>query len=273
MVAECPQDQEDLIRLYDADVARLTIVPAGFDPAEFWPVDRAHAWRKIAAEMGITLEPDERVILQLGRMVPRKGVDTAVQALARLVHDHGIAARLMIVGGESREPDSQTTPEIARLRAIAESEGVADRVILTGSRQRDELRYYYSAADVFISTPWYEPFGITPLEAMACGTPVIGSKVGGIKFSVRDGETGYLVPPKDPVAVAERLAFMFGHPKIMGVLRQQAIRRVNDLFTWQKVAATMVALYEGVLSAAAIPVAWDMSETQASLSMRQTMHR
>jgi D-inositol-3-phosphate glycosyltransferase len=244
VIAECPQDEEDLIRLYDADVDRLTIVPAGFDPTEFWPMEKARARRKL----GLKLAKDERVVLQLGRMVPRKGVDTALLGFAKLVREHGVRAKLIIVGGESRDPDPKVTPEIGRLMAIAESEGVSDCVIFTGSRRREELRYYYAAADVFISTPWYEPFGITPLEAMASGTPVIGSNVGGIKFSVRDGECGYLVPPRDPDAVAERLAFLFRHPKIVSVLRQQAIRRANDLFTWQRVASAMAAVYEQVLS-------------------------
>jgi D-inositol-3-phosphate glycosyltransferase len=148
------------------------------------------------------LPPDERVILQLGRIVPRKGVDTAVRGFARLVKHHGVAARLLIVGGESDEPDPAATPEIGRLEAIARAEGVGDRVTFVGRRGREALKYYYSAADVFVTVPWYEPFGITPLEAMACGTPVVGSNVGGIKYTARDGETGYLVPPDDPDKLA-----------------------------------------------------------------------
>ncbi len=244
IIAECPQDEEDLIRLYDADVERLTVVPAGFDPTEFWPIDKTRARRKL----GLKLAKDERVVLQLGRMVPRKGVDTALLGFAKLVREYGVRAKLLIVGGESRDPDPKVTPEIGRLMALAESEGVAEHVIFTGARRREELRYYYAAADVFVSTPWYEPFGITPLEAMASGTPVIGSNVGGIKFSVRDGESGYLVPPQDADAVAERLAFLFQHPKVMTVLRQHAIRRANDLFTWQRVASAMAATYEQLLS-------------------------
>ena len=159
-----------------------------------------------------------------------------------------VDVRLVVVGGESPDPDPRLTPEIGRLRAIAEAEGVADRVLFVGSRGRDELKYYYSAADVFVTTPWYEPFGITPLEAMACGTPVIGSNVGGIKFTVRDGETGYLVPSKDPAALAERIAYLYQNPKLLGVLSRQAVRRSNDLFTWQRVAGAMSALYEQVLA-------------------------
>src|SRR5204862_3757898 len=98
-------------------------------------------------------------------------------------------------------------------------------------------------------TPWYEPFGITPVEAMACGTPVVGANVGGIKFTVRDGETGYLVPPEDPDALAERLAHLHTHPKLLSVFRRQPIRRANDLFTWHKVTNAVAALYEDVLAA------------------------
>ena len=127
--------------------------------------------------------------------------------------------------------------------------GVVDRVTFVGRQGREVLKYYYSAADVFITTPWYEPFGITPIEAMACGTPVIGANVGGIKFTVRDGETGYLVPPNDPTAIAERLAHLYQRPALLEQFRQQAIQRANALFTWQTVATAMAGLYEQVIAA------------------------
>jgi phosphoheptose isomerase len=243
IVAECPQEEEDLIRYYNADPARTTLVPGGFDPSEFWPI------AKPLARVTLGLAPDEPVILQLGRLVPRKGVDTAIRGLARLRAEHGVAARLLIVGGDSNDPDPRVTPEIGRLQAIARDEGVADAVVFVGRRGRDILKYYYSAADVFVTTPWYEPFGITPLEAMACGTPVIGTNVGGVKFTVRDGETGYLVAPADAAAVAERIAHLYRHPRLMNVFRRQAIRRANDLFTWRHVAGGVAALYEDVLAA------------------------
>jgi phosphoheptose isomerase len=132
---------------------------------------------------------------------------------------------------------------------------VEERVQFVGRRDRAELGAYYNAADVFVSTPWYEPFGITPLEAMACGTPVLGSNVGGIKFSVRDGETGYLVPPDDPSALAERAAHLFRHPKLLAVFGRQAIRRVNDLFTWERVASGMSAVYDEVMVAGRLALA------------------
>jgi phosphoheptose isomerase len=243
IIAECPQDAEDLIDLYSADPARITVVPGGFDPSEMWPISKA------LARLSLGLPPDERLILQLGRLVPRKGVDTVIRAHARLVRDHDVRARLLIVGGDSNDPDPRLTPEIGRLQAVARAEGVADSVVFVGRRGREVLKYYYSAADVFVTTPWYEPFGITPLESMACGTPVIGANVGGIKFTVRDGETGYLVPPNDAAAIAERIAHLFGQPRLMSLLQRQAIKRANDLFTWEQVASGVATVYEDVLVA------------------------
>ena len=243
IVAECPQDEEDLVRLYNADPAKITIVPCGFDPAEFFPIS------KPLARSSLGFEPRERIVLQLGRMVPRKGVDTVIRGIARLNRDHGIPSRLVIVGGECEDPDPRATPEIGRLQRIARDEGVIDGVIFTGRRDRPELAKYYSAADVFITTPWYEPFGITPVEAMGCGTPVVGSNVGGIKFTVRDAETGYLVPPNDPGVLAERLAHLYRHPKLLSLFGRQAVHRARDLFTWDRVSEALVGLYEQVLAA------------------------
>lgn len=242
IVAECPQDEIDLMTLYDAAADKLVTVPCGFDPGEFWPIDRAQAQTLLGLPRG------EKVILQLGRMVPRKGVDNVIRAFARLTRDGrtgGAPARLLIVGGESREPDPALTPELGRLLALTRAERVEDRVTFVGCRGRDELRHYYAAADVFVTTPWYEPFGITPLEAMACGTPVIGANVGGIAHTVSHGETGYLVLPGDPDALADKLALVLGQPRLARRLGQVAVRRVHEHFTWEKVAARLAAAFEG----------------------------
>ena len=242
IIAECPQDEDDQIRLYGADPRKIQTVPCGFDPAELWPIDKLEARRRL------NLEPRERIVLHIGRMVPRKGVDDAIVAFARLRKQHGIEARMLIVGGETDDADPIATPEIGRLKQISEKEGVADRVVFTGRRDRQALKYYYSAADVFVTAPWYEPFGITPVEAMACGTPVIGSNVGGIKYTVCDGQTGLLAPPRNPEALGEKLAEFFDHPGRAAQMSQQAIRRANELFTWRQVGRQIAGVYEQVLA-------------------------
>jgi hypothetical protein len=240
VIAECPQDREDLITLYKAPPARITTIPCGFDPQELWPVDKAAARERLGLAAG------EPVLLQLGRMVPRKGVDTVIQALALLRDEHGIPARLLVVGGETAAPDPLATPELGRLMRIAEECGVRDVVTFAGRKDRSELKYYYSAADAFVTVPWYEPFGITPVEAMACGTPVIGARVGGVKYTVLDGRTGFLVEPRDPRALARRLAHFYSEPSIAKLLSRHARRRANDLFTWRRVSIAIAALYEQV---------------------------
>lgn len=251
IVAECPQDRDDLVALYDADPQRIDIVPCGFDPGELGPGGYSLRHR-------LGLADEDFVILQLGRLVPRKGIDNVVRALGVLRREHGLNARLLVVGGESDLPDPVQTPEIGRLSAIAEAEGVGEQVTFTGRRPRAQLRDFYCSADVFVTTPWYEPFGITPLEAMACGCPVIGSAVGGIKYSVIDAVTGFLVPPNDPAALAERLARLRHNPELGRALGRAGIRRVRSAFTWKQVVARLLAVYSGVLAPQAIPVAAEM---------------
>ena len=243
IIAECPQDRRDMEQHYGAPSERIDIVPCGFDPDEFWPVT-------LDARQFLDLDRNEFIVLQLGRMVPRKGVDNVIRAVAILLHQYQIPARLLIVGGNDEQPDPVATPELGRLMALAASLGVEQAVTFTGQRRREQLRYYYSAANVFVTTPWYEPFGITPVEAMACGTPVIGTAVGGIKTTVVDGETGYLVPPNDPDTLAERLAWLYRHPHLAQRLGWAGMRRAYQHYTWSNVAGQLVDVYENVLEPA-----------------------
>jgi D-inositol-3-phosphate glycosyltransferase len=239
VIAECPQDKEDLIEYYGCDASKIEIAACGFSKEEFFPVATNEAKERLG------FAADEHILLQLGRMVPRKGVETVVRALSYLnMPDTKI--RLVIVGGEKETPDFDDDSETTRLYRLAKELHVDHMVHFAGRRDRDQLKYYYSAADVFITTPWYEPFGITPLEAMACGTPVIGSEVGGIKYSVVDGKTGLLIPPKDPETLAERIRLLINNPNIRAAMSAAALERVNRHFTWSKVASDIHTIYQSV---------------------------
>ncbi|MBC8033196.1 MAG: glycosyltransferase family 1 protein, partial [Chitinophagaceae bacterium] len=237
IIAECPQDRDDLMQYYDANPSKISIIPCGFNPEEFYPVSKS------LCRSLLNIKAGEKILLQLGRMVPRKGVDNVIRALGRLKRNQALKCRLIVVGGDSDCCDPLKHPEILRLKSIAAEEGVEDTVIFAGPKERSELKYYYSAADLFITTPWYEPFGITPLEAMACGTPVIGANVGGIKYSVEDGKTGFLVPPDDPTALAEKVEEVLADNLLLSTLKSNAVNRVNAMFTWEKVALQMKQLY------------------------------
>ena len=174
----------------------------------------------------------------------RRGTKRGVKDPAgRLRRDAAIRARLLVVGGNGPEPDPAVTPELGRLMAIAREEGVADAVTFTGSRPREVLRNYYSAADVFVTTPWYEPFGITPLEAMGCARPVVGANVGGLKSTIVHGKTGYLVEPRDPQALAERLAALARNPALARRMGQAGRRRAASSYTWQSVVDQLEIVY------------------------------
>lgn len=238
IIAECPQDIEDLMNLYGAKQDKIVMIPCGFDPKEIFPNSKKQARKKT----GLPQEP--WIVLQLGRMVPRKGVDTVVRGFARFVKDQNIPALLVIVGGDAEEPDPEKTPEIGRLKRIAIEERIVDQVIFTGKRDREMVNYYYNASDVFISTPWYEPFGITPVEAMACGKPVIGANVGGIKYTVEDGKTGFLIEPKNWQDLASRLSELYHKRSQYAAFSKSALQRVNQLFTWEIVAKQISELYD-----------------------------
>ena len=246
IIAECPQDRYDMERLYGAPLSRIAITPCGFSPDELWPVPMLEARARLGLDEG------RFIVLQLGRMVPRKGVDTVIQGVAMLRHRYGVDAQLLVVGGDisgQSGANSGDGLELARLRSVAADLGIAAHVRFTGQQPRAVLRDYYSAANVFASTPWYEPFGITPVEAMACARPVIGAEVGGIKSTVNDSVTGFLIPSRDPAALADRLARLHRHPELARAMGEAGRRRACEHYTWRHVASQLAAIYADVLDA------------------------
>src|SRR5690606_9629838 len=141
-------------------------------------------------------------VVVVSRLVPRKGIDDVIRALAEVAR-----TELIVAGGPAAE-GLPHDPEVRRLRAVAEEAGVGDRVFFRGRLGRAAVAALLRSADVVASTPWYEPFGIVPLEAMACGAPVVATAVGGLIDTVVDGSTGLHVPPRDPAAIAQALSWL-----------------------------------------------------------------
>jgi D-inositol-3-phosphate glycosyltransferase len=252
IIAHCPSEWAELVNEYTADPRKIVTIPSGVNLETFRPVERREARRHIG------LDPDGKVIVYVGRLLERKDIRNIVRALALLVRrcessgdSPGSPPMLLIVGGATPEPDPIATPEIGELQRLAEELGVQERVRFAGEHQPDELRYHYSAGDVVVSTPWYEPYGFTVLEAMACGRPVIGSAVGGLTFTIVDGKTGLLVPPRDPEALAERLHEFYSEPAATLRMGAAARSRVESRFTWPLAALRTSALYQSLLEAPA----------------------
>ncbi|HEY0537633.1 MAG TPA: glycosyltransferase [Actinoallomurus sp.] len=234
IIATCTDEVTEL-REYGAPPGQVFVVPCGVDTACFRPdgpsEERAGPFR----------------ILTFGRLVPRKGVDTVIEALCGVP-----GAELVVAGGPDRE-SLHRDPEARRLTRLARERGVADRVSLLGRVAREDLPSLIRSADVAVSVPWYEPFGIAPVEAMACGVPVIVSAVGGHLDTVTDGVTGLHVPARRPDALAALLCRLLADPGRRRSLGAAAAERVRDRYTWARVAAETEAVYEQLAAVASRP--------------------
>ncbi|GAA1625242.1 glycosyltransferase [Georgenia ruanii] len=236
VVATCSDEVSELGRL-GVRASRVRVVPCGVDVQHFSPADGAPG-RFTPADPLPRRQPHR--LLTIGRLVERKGVATVVEALAALP-----TAELVVAGGPAAER-LDDDPEARRLRALAERLGVADRVRLLGAVAHAAMPTLIRSADVVVATPWYEPFGIVPLEAAACGRPLVGSAVGGLLDTVRDGVTGLLVHPRDPAALAAALGPLLADPARRRQYGAAARRRAVELYGWDQVAARTEAAYETV---------------------------
>jgi type III pantothenate kinase len=228
VVATCSDEVFELVRMGGAH-GRLTVVPCGVDLDLFTP-DGRRARRR----------PGRKRIVCVGRLVERKGVGNAISALVALPD-----VELVVAGGPPRA-QLDRDPEARRLRALAEETGVADRVDLRGRMGRADVAALLRSADAAVCVPWYEPFGIVPLEAMACGTPVVASAVGGMIDSVVDGVSGVHVPPRDPDRLAEALASLLPDAERRAACGRAGVERARRRYGWPRIAAATLDVYARV---------------------------
>jgi glycosyltransferase involved in cell wall biosynthesis len=224
VIATCADEVAELCAM-GVPRGQVSVVPCGVDTAVFTPAGPA------ARRAG------RPRLLMLGRLVERKGIGTAIEALARLP-----GAELVVAGG----PERTALPgdgEYRRLCATARGRGVADRVRFTGGVPRLRVPDLVRSADVVICAPWYEPFGIVPLEAMACGVPVVATAVGGLADSIVPGRTGFLVPPRDPAALAGAVAALLADPGLRAAFGRAGRRRAQRWYDWSRVAAQTETVY------------------------------
>jgi D-inositol-3-phosphate glycosyltransferase len=194
------------------------------------------------------LSQHQRMILFVGRIEPLKGIDTLLRAVAVLIQRRPEWAEelvVTIVGGDPDQPPEKMDAEMARLHALRAELGIANVVTFRGAQAQDILPCYYSAAEVVVVPSHYESFGMVALEAMACGTPVIASKVGGMAFTVQDGVTGFHIPYRDHQALAERLEQILLDPDLQARLGRQAAEWARQ-YSWSRIADQITALYAEV---------------------------
>ena len=225
-------ESDTLVELYGVSPRRIAVVPGGVDTERFRPMGRARARRRLG------LDRCEPLVLFVGRIEPLKGIDVLLRAAASLEGP----LRLLIVGGDHKDRQRKSA-----LRSLARELGIPTRVTFRDAVPHEALHLYYNAADVCAVPSYYESFGLVAVEAMACGTPVVASRVGGLKETVQDGRTGYLAPWRCPEPFAERLDLLLRNEALRRSLGRGA-RAAAQRFHWPIVATRIEEVYHELVS-------------------------
>jgi D-inositol-3-phosphate glycosyltransferase len=256
IIATCGDERAELLKL-GAKPQAIDVIPCGVDTELFSPdgrestdgtesMDGTESTDGTDVSVAVRSQRSGRSrILAIGRLVPRKGVDDVIRALVRLP-----LVELLIAGGPPADR-LHADPEALRLRQLAAAHGVSGRVRLLGQVGHAQLPALIRSAEVVVSAPWYEPFGIVPLEAMACGVPVVATAVGGMLDTVVPSRTGLLVPPRNPVALATALAQLLADPQLRARLGAAGAQRARESFSWNVVAAATERSYLDIIETSA----------------------
>lgn len=251
IVAASDIEADELSTLYGAHDSTVAVIPCGVDPTVFRPMRQADARETTGRDQC------ERLVLFVGRIEQIKGIDVLLRALALLFQrrpDLRPETCLLVIGGAlDADPDEAETDKVDQLRRLVREHGLERNVDFVGSRDQPALARYYAAADVCAVPSLTESFGLVALEAMACGTPVVATRVGGMQTVVEDGESGLLVPPGDHAALAEAIARVLTDHRLRIHLGHGARSRA-ERYSWSAVGDRIVALYDTVLGRQRTPV-------------------
>lgn len=238
IVATSPQEKEHM-RSMVSKKGNIDIIPCGTDVRHYGAITKEEARQQLG------IDDDTKVVLYVGRFDKRKGIETLVRAVAKSKL-RGNSKLKLIIGGGSR-PGQSDGIERDRIESIVNELGLTDITFFPGRLGENDLPVYYAAADVSVVPSHYEPFGLVTIEAMACGTPVVGSDVGGLQFTVLPEKTGLLCPPKDDVAFATAIDRILANPEWRSELGRNARMRVEKMFSWDGVASQLSNLYTQLL--------------------------
>jgi glycosyltransferase involved in cell wall biosynthesis len=229
IIATCSEEVSEL-REMGAAPETIDVIPCGVDTSRFRP-----------REMTKPLPQQPFRLLSIGRLVPREGVVDAIEALTLLPE-----CELLVAGGPPKALLHHDR-EAVRLRARAEALGLQDRVTFLGALPREAVPELIASVHAVVCLPWYEPFGIVPLEAMASGVPVVGSAVGGLLDTVEDGRTGFLVPPRSPHSAGRAVRRLVDSELLRQALGRAGRAAAVAKYDWSRVAEATEASYAAVL--------------------------
>ncbi|OGW16041.1 MAG: hypothetical protein A3G93_01885 [Nitrospinae bacterium RIFCSPLOWO2_12_FULL_45_22] len=235
--AATQQGKSDMIKFYEAVPDKVEVIPCGVNPSIFRPIPK----HKARAFLGLN---EAKIVLFVGRIDPIKGLETLVKAISILRSTPGL--KLIIIGG-SDNSDSEDNQELQRIKALVRKLDISTKVSFLPGQRQEVLTYYYSAADVLAIPSRYESFGMVALEAMACGTPIVASNVGGLSFTIPDNKAGFLVPVGDGGSLAEKLDLLLSDKELNFRLGQNGMAWAKN-FQWSKVADQEILLYNKVIA-------------------------
>lgn len=238
LVAESPATRRHMVRHYGVEPSDIAVIPCGVDVERFQPRDIRRA------RLELSLPAAAPILLFVGRLQPSKGIDILLRAAAEIRRDRPDVC-VLVVGGGLDDRDERETAELQRLQQLGAELGLHD-VHYVRAQPQETLAKYYAAADVFVMPSHYESFGMVVLEAMACGTPVVGSNVGGLSYTIADGESGLLVPPGDWRAFARAIARLLASPRLQGAMRQAGPERARS-FAWSRIVEENLTLYRRLI--------------------------
>jgi D-inositol-3-phosphate glycosyltransferase len=240
LIAATPAEKAQLEWLYHVKKEKITIIPPGVDTSHFYPIPMDEARQYIG------LPREARIILFVGRIEPLKGISTLIHAIACLKLNLEEPITLVIIGGDPEVGSEEINEEMTHLQKLCDELSLGKMVLFLGKRGQDTLPYYYSAAEVVVMPSYYESFGMVALEAMACGTPVIASQVGGLAYLVQDGVTGFTVPAEDHDALCEKLSILLDHNTLREEMGKKATGYASK-YAWEKIASRVINVYEELI--------------------------
>ncbi len=240
IIAATPAEQAQLRWLYRANRKQIVVIPPGVNTHHF-----QNGIKPAEARQALGIKPESNMLLFVGRIEPLKAVDTILEAL-HVLRDKAPALltklHFMIVGGD---PDSTGDREMARLQELSVNLGINQLVSFVGAKEQSELPRYYAAATAVIMPSDYESFGMVALEAMSSATPVIASQVGGLQFLVRDRETGFHIPTREPISLADCIMELLMDPAKTESMGISASRIAQD-YAWSRIAERLLKVFEEV---------------------------
>lgn len=228
IIATSPVEKRILINLFKIDKNKIKVIPIGVDTKIFKP-GRSNRIRK-----SFKISKSKKVILYVGRIEWRKGIGTLLYAFHKVLSRYPNTKLYIVGGGKSKLATNLEKAEKERLKNIIQELGLRSKVFFTGPKRQKSLFRYYSVADVCVVPSYYEPFGIVPLEAMACGTPVVASKTGGLSYTVKNNITGCLAEPRDCLDLANKISLVLKNKK--SFYRDDCLKRIRNNFEWEKIS-------------------------------------